>query len=570
MRIKKNRPMTELPLEDPVEYARALGKKVYLRPGELSFTELEISYLLSCLRRLERKEDRKKNLKELKRQMRLDSEMKQSSRQGFDDNPHVRIRRHVLLYWEKSFYKSTILDQFAWKCCGGTELTGLPERFSDDKISTQTKKLMAFLSKRIKRKAGKEVNIDTIEGFIRKNNKIKPSQDSSDFYKYVHFLNLTGDIKRPVLKGSINKITTPGGEKFKVVLPLMKFADIWIADELFDFLGENPTSQEASFLLNVLEGGRGKVAMVSMVGVNLDRASKLRLKRYDIILDSVIGLMSYWCNGTFWGGTRPIFERNLLKALWEKGFFDRYVIVPWIPQIGEREDMITKVQKSLSPFGERLYRINRVFWNTRFREIDTPPQDLWIRASDYCILKINKKAMEQKVDYSPNPRDALYCRQLLTVAALVRTVKGDYNKEWWARAGEVDSGQQVPEFYTHTKVHPKLEYKQEDFEWAKQYIDMYAENKVTFVKWIYSIIHERQVPINKYTAILSAYGQGSKIRMVEVIRHIMKGLGVSDRQAYRVLNSLEASGFVKTSGEGSSKMVEILRQKETAPEGGGR
>lgn len=563
MRIKKDRPMTELPLEDPVEYARALGKRVYLRPGELSFTELEISYLLSCLRRLEKKEDRQKRIKELKKQMKLDAEMKQSSRQGFDDNPHVRIRRHVLLYWEKSFYKSTILDQFAWKCCGGAELTGLPEKFSDEKISAQTKKLIAFLTKRAKRKAGKETSIDAIEAYIRKNIKLKPSkEDISDFYKYVHFLNLTGDIKRPVLKGSINKIVTPGGDKFKVVLPLMKFADIWIADELFDFLGENPTSQEASFLLNVLEGGRGKVAMVSMVGVTLDRAAKQRLRRYDIILDSVIGLMSYWCNGTFWGGTRPIFEKNLLKSLWEKGFFDRYVIVPWIPDIGEKEDMITKVQKSLSPFAERLYRINRVFWNTRFREIDTPPQDLWNEAADYCIKKINKLAMSQHVDYTPNPRDALYCRQLLTVAALVRTVKGDYNKQWWQKAGEVGSGQQIPEFYNHIKVHEKLEYIPADFQWSKQYIDMYADNKVTFVKWIYSIIHEKEVPVNKYTAILASYGQGTKIKAVEIIRHIMKTYVISDRQAYRVLSSLESSGFIKLSGNTTNRYVEILRQED--------
>jgi hypothetical protein len=563
MRIKKDRPMTEQPLEDPVEYARALGKRVYLRPGELSFTELEISYLLSCLRRLEGKEERKKSLKELKSQMKLESQSKQSSRQGFDDNPHVRIRRHVLLYWEKSFYKSTILDQFAWKCCGGAELTGLPERFSDEEISMPTKKLIGFLGKRMKRKAGKETNIGAIEGFIRKNMKEKiPKEDVSDFYRYVHFLNLTGDIKRPVLKGSINKIVTPGGDKFKVVLPLMKFADIWIADELFDFLGENPTSQEASFLLNVLEGGRGKVAMVSMVGVNLDRAAKSRLRRYDIILDSVIGLMSYWCNGTFWGGTRPIFEKNLLKSLWEKGFFDRYVIVPWIPDMGEKEEMITKVQKSLSPFAERLYRINRVFWNTRFREIDTPPQALWNEAADYCIRKINNKAMKQGVDYSPNPRDALYCRQLLTVAALVRTVKGDYNKQWWEKAGEVGSGQQVPEFYTRIKVHPKLEYIPADFEWAKQYIDMYAENKVIFVKWIYSIIHEKEIPVNKYTAMLAAYGKGSKVRAVDIIKHIMKSYAISDRQAYRVLNSLEASGFVKLSGNSRDKLVEIIRQDE--------
>lgn len=89
------------------------------------------------------------------------------------------------------------------------------------------------------------------------------------------------------------------------------------------------------------------------------------------------------------------------------------------------------------------------------------------------------------MDYFPNPRDALYCRQLLTVAALVRTVKGDYNKEWWERAGEVGSGQQIPEFYIHTKVHEKLEYMPADLEWAKRYMDMYVENKVTFVKWIY-------------------------------------------------------------------------------------
>jgi len=454
-------------IDDPVDYAEKLGEEHYGRIGKLAFPELEISYLMTCLRR-----------------------------RAYSDNPRIRARRHVLLYWENSYYKSTILEDFSWECCGGRELN------------------RAYRT-----------------------------------YDRVHFINLTGDIKRPILRGSINQVTGKNGNLCtKLVLPLMKYADLWVADELLDFLGED-SSEMLNYMLNVLESGRGKVAMVSMVGAKISARDEKKLRMQGVTFDSDLGLMSYWCKGTFWAGTRPIprQDKKLVNKLWLSGYLNRFVIVPWIPELGEREQMLVVKRDAKPNHKQYLYTNNRVFWNTHFKCVNTPPKDLWEEATSFCRNEFVRETTKRKLNYSPNPRDGLNSIQLLTVGALIHTVRSVEDKRLLSGKG-------------YKLKHQSLEYHPCVLDWAKKYIRRYVVNKCVFLEQIGKVLEKDE---NKsYGDILARYPKDSLIRMGIVVKDIVKDCKISERQARKVIHDLKESGMIKILGTGARKQIKILKSGE--------
>lgn len=459
-------PQEPIIIEDPVDYAKRLGLLTYLKPGELTFTELEISYLMSCLKR-----------------------------RTYNDNPQIRARRHVLLDWENSWWKSSILNYFSWSCCGGRELT------------------KAYRS-----------------------------------YLTFHFINLCGDIKRPILRGSINRIGVKGGgERIKLVLPLMKYPDVWIADELLDFLGEFK-SDMYNYMLSVLEGGRGKVSMVSMVGAKPSKADRTKLKSYSIEFDSDLGMMSYWTRGTFWGGTRPIEEDLFLKKLWTSGFLNRFVVVPWLPTLGEKEDAILKKLNPSSHQADYLYKHNQVFWKTKFKRVDTPPGYLWEDVSQYCIRCFLEETARLKIDYSPNPRDLLHCIQLLSVGALIDTVMKASNKRYLTGKG-------------YQMEHQSLAYHADNFTWAKPHIRQYTENKCTFLLEVFKKLGPEGTLSKLYKEKLRV--RAGTIYESTLIKEICRDYKIDAIRAKHALLSLENLGMIKIqTKKGRRSTVKLIRELE--------
>lgn len=68
--------------EDPLEIAKRVGYSIALDIGAEAFTELQLSL---ATRRLPR----------------------------FSNNPLIRVRQHLLFYWDQSYLKSTLIDEFA-------------------------------------------------------------------------------------------------------------------------------------------------------------------------------------------------------------------------------------------------------------------------------------------------------------------------------------------------------------------------------------------------------------------------------------------------------------------------
>jgi len=68
--------------QNPLEIARKVGDSIALDLGAEAFTELQLSFVTPLLPR-------------------------------FCNNPVIRVKQHVLLYWDQSYLKSTLIDEFA-------------------------------------------------------------------------------------------------------------------------------------------------------------------------------------------------------------------------------------------------------------------------------------------------------------------------------------------------------------------------------------------------------------------------------------------------------------------------
>ena len=71
-------------IQNPLEVAKKLGESIGGDLGKLAFGELELAFANSLLPR-------------------------------FADNQYLRMRAHILFYWDASYLKSTLLDTF-FKC----------------------------------------------------------------------------------------------------------------------------------------------------------------------------------------------------------------------------------------------------------------------------------------------------------------------------------------------------------------------------------------------------------------------------------------------------------------------
>ena len=68
--------------DNPIELARRLGASIGGKLGEVAFQEMELAYVNAILPR-------------------------------FSNNPLIRPRQHLLLYWSQSYHKSTLINEFS-------------------------------------------------------------------------------------------------------------------------------------------------------------------------------------------------------------------------------------------------------------------------------------------------------------------------------------------------------------------------------------------------------------------------------------------------------------------------
>uniref|UniRef100_A0A7V3KN67 Uncharacterized protein n=1 Tax=candidate division WOR-3 bacterium TaxID=2052148 RepID=A0A7V3KN67_UNCW3 len=194
-----------------------------------------------------------------------------------------------------------------------------------------------------------------------------------------------------------------------------------------------------------------------------------------------------------------------------------------------------------------LYTNNRVFWNTHFKCVNTPPKDLWEEATSFCRNEFVRETTKRKLNYSPNPRDGLNSIQLLTVGALIHTVRSVEDKRLLSGKG-------------YKLKHQSLEYHPCVLDWAKKYIRRYVVNKCVFLEQIGKVLEKDE---NKsYGDILARYPKDSLIRMGIVVKDIVKDCKISERQARKVIHDLKESGMIKILGTGARKQIKILKSGE--------
>jgi len=80
--------------DDPLKVAERLGYSIAGSIGVEAFTELELSFAARLLPK-------------------------------FSDNPLIRMQQHLLLYWDQSYFKSTLIDQFSKSVPSETTVTNV-------------------------------------------------------------------------------------------------------------------------------------------------------------------------------------------------------------------------------------------------------------------------------------------------------------------------------------------------------------------------------------------------------------------------------------------------------------
>lgn len=323
--------------DDPIEMAREVGREKYLHLGEMSYPELQRSYMLACM-----------------------------GRSHFDDRPQARIRRHILLNWERGFYKTSIIRAFLNECTDAEEMTKQAEY--TDRV---------------------------------------PS-----------YLNISGDYTRARLRGSVS----PNG---KLIPPLIQRPHILFSGELMTLLSGSGDDRNSmiNFMCEVLEEGTGRVGLVGMAGVRMNCETGDMLAERGITFNREENVMSFDVEGTFWGATRQI-KKNELKILSTSGFLDRLYVLFWNHNKKTYTEQVEWVPRE-SPDQERLKEINRTLWKMNIRRVEYPPTDLVRRCNQALGSIYDSIEDDNAIPYYVlrSGRDTTNVVQLLTASALNREVQ---------------------------------------------------------------------------------------------------------------------------------------------------
>ena len=228
---------------DAISKAKEIGREAYGYLGEVSLPELQLSYVLSALKR-----------------------------KSYDNSLNLRLRRHILLYWMRGLYKTSILNLFIRDCTPAVDV------ITDDALPFD-----------------------------------KPT-----------YLQISGDITRERLRGSISKKN--------LIFPLIQKPDFIVSGELLTFMGSTKEQQHimTNYMNRVLEEGIGEVGLVKMNDAKINEKTREDIKKRKIVFDEEEKVMRYEVNGTLFGATRDL-EKDEIAYFEKSGFFDRLNIIRWQP-----------------------------------------------------------------------------------------------------------------------------------------------------------------------------------------------------------------------------------------------
>lgn len=317
-----------------IGYAENTGRDMFSYVGALGFRELQISFNLAALQV-----------------------------PAYEDNPDIRLRRHILLMWVRGMFKSSILRSFSRDACSSTEIVG--QTRYDNTIPTHL---------------------------------------------------WTGDYSRARLRGSM--------EEKRVVLPLLQRPRFLLISELTDFLaGMGEAEDMMNFMNQMLEEGIGRVSLVKMVGVEPEPNIIAELEARGIGYNAMEGIMYYQVPGFTFAATRPI-DTGLAVRLERSGFYDRFHIARWHYTPAQFKEMWRFQPKSRSEFMPKLKAMNQYIWNTHVHHVRAPPVQMLSDMKD--ALDIQYDEAERQLHMQPDDglrsaRDNTNLSQILTAFAVSET-----------------------------------------------------------------------------------------------------------------------------------------------------
>jgi hypothetical protein len=324
--------------ESPIELATDIGLDKYLHVGGLAYPEMEISFLLGTLCK---------------------------NRKGhYDDRPEARLRRHLLLYWERGFYKTSMITSFLSKGAPACEVT-------------------------------------------------KQETTKQDLPSY---LFISGDYTQARLRGSVSI-------NGNLQLPLIQKPNFLVSPELMTMMSGSGDvkSSMVNFLCEVLEEGIGRVGIVSMGNAKISDEKWETMKKRGIIFNKEEATMFYKVNGTFMGASRPL-GRADVRYLSKSGFMDRISVIRWIHDRSEFEEQWSWVPQQSSREPE-LFQMNRMIWRmSRVNAVNYPPADMVRECMRHLNNKYNDIERQNGLPYYllRSARDGTNIAQLLTAYAYAR------------------------------------------------------------------------------------------------------------------------------------------------------
>lgn len=322
---------------DPITEAARIGRKQYTHIGALSWPHLEMSFIISAFKR------------------------------GTYDDSMARLRRHVLFYWRRGYYKTSGIDMFLKK--------GTPS-----------------------------MNV------VR-----QPDYDPADC-TYLDALK----VSVPKLRGSIS-------EKGKVVYPLAQRPRFIVVGELLNLFGSGDGFEDMMNVLNqLLEEGKGSVSLVKMAGIELEADTVAALDKRGIFFNSQEGIMEYPVDGTLLGASRLMSPAEL-KRLENSGFLDRINVVHWIPDDKEFQE-VWEFDPPILPEDEflPLMEWNTKMWSSSWTRVSSPPPEQMKKAKSVLselYTMYEKKHKITMMNGLRSARDGTNLRHLFTTFATIKTIQ---------------------------------------------------------------------------------------------------------------------------------------------------
>lgn len=242
---------------------------------------------------------------------------------------------------------------------------------------------------------------------------------SPDAWKNEHgprILWLTQGVKWERIRGSFNS-------RGEVEPPLLCYADIMVAGELLDFLG-NPTERsEKIYNLNVAtEEGRVSVYQVKGTEIDEEAMKEMQEKCRDVPgfqYDSRLKGFSYKADVSF-SGCAHYPEKKIEKEWRDSGYLSRHDTFWWEP--GDDELEVYLAAPKVTPNFSKLRPINEAMWRTEFKEIPPPPEYLLQPLRRWLVdeyMKIAKQSGTPLVEFG-NLRDVISLTRTMTAFAVAR------------------------------------------------------------------------------------------------------------------------------------------------------